>query len=371
MGLWDFIKTELIDIVEWLDESGNTLVYRFERHENEIKNGAQLIVRPGQAAVFVDQGQIADVFSPGRYELKTENLPILSTLRGWKYGFDSPFKAEVYFVSTRQFTDQKWGTKNPVMLRDPEFGPVRLRAFGTFAVKAGEPAKLIAEIVGTNGHFTVGEIADQLRNLIVARFTDALGELKVAALDLAARYDEIGEQVRGRIAPEFAGYGLELTTLLVENISLPEEVERMLDKRSSMGVLGNLNAYTQFQAANAMEAAANNPAGGAAGEGMGLGMGFAMAQQMANAMSGGGAPAAAAPAGGPPPLPGAAQFYIALNGAQSGPHPMDVLLRHVGDGTLTRETLAWKQGMSGWTPAGEIPELAALFGAAPPPLPPS
>ena len=369
MALWDFIKTELIDIVEWLDATGDTMVYRFERHENEIKNGAQLIVRPGQAAVFVDQGQIADVFGPGRYELKTENLPLLSTLRGWKYGFDSPFKAEVYFVSTKVFTDLKWGTKNPIMLRDPEFGPVRLRAFGTYAVKVGEPGKFIAQIVGTNGVFSTDGISDQIRNFIVSRFTEALGEGKIPALDLAANFSELGSAVRTVIGPEVGEYGLEITTFLVENISLPEEVEKALDKRTSMGVIGNLNAYTQFQAANAMEAAADNPGGGAA-DGMGLGMGFAMAQQMANAM-GQNASAGGAPAGGPPPLPGGAQFFVALNGAQAGPFGMDALRGHASGGQLTRETLVWKQGMGAWTPAGEVPELQPLFAAAPPPLPPS
>ncbi|HEX2202925.1 MAG TPA: SPFH domain-containing protein [Longimicrobium sp.] len=368
MGLWDFIKTELIDIVEWLDESGDTLVHRFERHENEIKNGAQLIVRPGQAAVFVDQGRIADVFEPGRYVLKTENLPILSTLKGWKYGFDSPFKAEVYFVSTRQFTDQKWGTKNPIMLRDPEFGPVRLRAFGTYAVRAAEPAKLVAEIVGTDAHFTVGEIAEQLRNLAVSRFADVLGEGKIAALDLAANYDEIAAAVRGKIAAEFGEYGLELTKFLLENVSLPPEVEQALDKRSSMGVLGNLDAYTKFQTAEAIEAAAKNP-GGNAGAGMGMGMGFAMAQQMGQALSQS-QPGGAGGGGAPPPLPAQALFFVALNGAQSGPHPLDTLRQQAAAGALTRETLVWKEGMAAWTRAGDVPELSTLFGAVPPPLPP-
>lgn len=370
MGLWDFIKTELIDIVEWLDESGDTLVYRFPRHENEIKNGAQLIVRPGQAAVFVDQGRIADVFQPGRHVLKTENLPILSTIKGWKYGFDSPFKAEVYFVSTKQFTDQKWGTKNPIMLRDPEFGPVRLRAFGTYAVRVSEPAKVIAEIVSTDAHFTVDEIGEQLRNLAVARFADVLGEGKVAALDLAANYDEIGAAVRAKIAPEFGEYGLELTKFLLENVSLPPEVEKALDKRSSMGVLGNLDAYTKFQTAEAIEAAARNP-GGNAGAGMGMGMGFAMAQQMGQALSPQNQPGGAGGGGTPPPLPSAAHFFVALNGAQSGPHPMDTLRQQAVSGTLTRETLVWKEGMAAWTRAGDVPELSALFAAVPPPLPPS
>ncbi|HEX6909420.1 MAG TPA: SPFH domain-containing protein [Longimicrobium sp.] len=368
MALWDKLRGELIDIIEWLDPSGDTMVYRFERHDNEIKNGAQLIVRPGQAAVFVDQGQIADVFQPGRYELTTQNLPILSTLRGWKYGFESPFKAEVYFVSTRVFTDMKWGTKNPIMLRDPEFGPVRLRAFGTYAVRVGEPARFIAQIVGTNGVFTTDGITDQIRNFIVSRFTEALGEGKIPALDLAANFSELGAAVRTVIGPEVGEYGLEVTTFLVENISLPEEVEKALDKRTSMGVIGNLNAYTQFQAANAIEAAAGNPGGSAAADGMGMGMGFAMAQQMANALGGQGQQGAPQP-GGPPPLPGQSQFFCAIDGKQAGPFGMDALRGHAAGGQLTRDTLVWKQGMPSWTRAGDVPELADVFGATPPPLP--
>lgn len=367
MGLWDFIKTELVDIVEWMDSTGDTMVYRFERHDNEIKNGAQLIVRPGQAAVFVDQGRIADVFQPGRYELRTQNLPILSTLRGWKYGFDSPFKAEVYFVSTKVFTDLKWGTKNPIMLRDPEFGPVRLRAFGTYAVKLAEPAKFIAQIVGTNGVFTTDGISDQVRNFIVSRFTEALGEGKIPALDLAANFSELGAAVKAVIAPEVAEYGLEVPTFLVENISLPEEVEKALDRRTSMGVIGNLNAYTQFQAANAIEAAAKNPGGSAAADGMGMGMGFAMAQQMANAL--GQNAQAAGGHGAPPPLPAQAQFFAAFDGQQAGPFGLDALRGHAAGGQLTRDTLVWKQGMAAWTRAGDVAELEPVFGHVPPPLP--
>ncbi|HEU4560009.1 MAG TPA: SPFH domain-containing protein, partial [Longimicrobium sp.] len=320
MGLWDFVKSELIDIIQWLDETGDTMVWRFDGHDNEIKNGAQLIVRPGQAAVFVNQGQVADVFPPGRYELRTQNLPILSTLMGWKYGFDSPFKAEVYFVATKQFTDQKWGTKAPVMMRDAEFGPVRIRAFGTYVVRVVEPAKFIAQIVGTNGVFTTGDVDDQVRSLVVSRFIDSVAEAKVPVLDLAARYDEIGELIRGKMAADFGEWGIELTKFVIESIALPEEVEKALDKRSSMGVIGDLNRYAQFQTAESIPMAAQNP-GGIAGAGMGMGLGMAMGQQMAGAMGQqfGGAPGAA-PAGGPPPLPQAAAFFVAIDGKQSGPH---------------------------------------------------
>ncbi len=361
MGLWDKIKGEFIDIIEWLDDSHDTLVYRFERHGNEIKYDAKLIVREGQAAVFVNEGQLADVFPPGTYSLTTQNLPVLTTLKGWKYGFESPFKAEVYFVSSRQFTDQKWGTKNPVMLRDPEFGPVRLRAFGTYALRVKDPAQFVREITGTSGHFTTDGITDQLRNLIVTRFTDLVAESKLAVLDLAANYNELGDFVKEKIQPEFEAYGLELTTLLVENISLPPAVEEALDKRTSMGVIGNLGAYTQFQAAQAMEKAAENPGGMAAG-GIGMGMGFAMANQMGQAM--------AQPQSTPPPLPQQQAYHVAVGGQQAGPYDVQTLQQQARQGALTRETLVWKDGMDGWKKAGEVPDLQSLFASVPPPLPP-
>jgi membrane protease subunit (stomatin/prohibitin family) len=251
------------------------------------------------------------------------------------------------------------------MLRDPEFGPLRLRAFGAYAIRAKDAAKLIREIVSTDRHFTVEEITGQLRNLIVTRFSDLLGESKIAALDLASKYDELSAFVLKRIAPEFEEYGLEVTKFLVENISLPPAVEEAIDKRTSMGVIGNLGAYTQFQAANAMEQAARNP-GGTAASGMGLGMGFAMAGQMAAAA----APAAAAtPAAAPPPLPAA--FYVAIGGQQTGPFDAEAIRRQIAAGQVAAATLVWRQGMAAWTAAGQIPELATMFAAVPPPLPPA
>lgn len=367
MGLWDKLKGELIDIVQWLDATQDTIVYRFERYNNEIKNGAKLVVREGQAAVFVNEGKLADCFKPGTYTLDTKNLPILATIFGWKYGFESPFKAEVYFVNTKQFTDLKWGTKNPVMLRDAEFGPVRLRAFGTYVMRVKDAGVFVRELVGTNPDFKTEDVVEQLRNMIVSRFTDILGESKIPALDLAANYDELGNFVTTRIQPEFEKFGLELSKLLVENVSLPPEVEAALDKRTSMGVIGNLQAYTQFQAANAMEEAAKNPSGTAAG-GMAMGMGFGMANQMAQAMSGG----AMTHAGSPPPLPGAAaaQFFVAINNQQAGPFDLRGLQQHLQSGAISRDTLVWKQGMASWSPADEVSELASLFASMPPPLPP-
>ncbi|MBX3375159.1 MAG: SPFH domain-containing protein [Phycisphaeraceae bacterium] len=363
MSIWKKLRGELIDIVEWLDDSRDTLVYRFQRHNNEIKYGAQLTVREGQAAVFIEEGALADVFGPGRHVLTTQNLPILSTLRGWKYGFESPFKAEVYFVSTRQFTDLKWGTMNPVMLRDAEFGPVRLRAFGTYAIRVSDPGKFVREISGTTGRFTADGITDQLRNFIISEFTDTIGESRIPILDLAANYNELGRFVRDQIAPHYAALGLELTAFLVENISLPPEVEKALDKRSSMGIIGDLRAFTQYQTGQAIGDAATAPGGSGMAQGMGLGAGFAMAQQMAQAMQ---------PSAAPPPLPGApgaAALWVALDGRQDGPLDEHALRSLVSTGRLTAQTLVWRQGLAGWLPAAQVPEAQRLLAQVPPPLP--
>ncbi len=370
MGFLDRIRGELIDVIEWTDDSGNTLVHRFQRHNNEIKNGAELTVREGQAVVFIDEGRLADVFGPGMYQLETANLPILSTLRGWKHGFESPFKAEVYFVSTRQFTDQKWGTKNPVTMRDPEFGPVRVRAFGSYAIRVSDPGKFIKEIVGTDSHFTTSEVTDQIRNILVARFSDAMAESGIAILDMAANYDELGAKLDERVKADMDGYGLELRTLLVENISLPPSVEEALDKRTSMGVLGDMSQYTQYQAATAIGDAAKNPgSGGMAAGGMGAGLGFAMANQIGKALNQPqSTPQAAA---GPPPLPQGPQYFAAVGGQQTGPFTTDALKEQIGSGAVTKETLVWTEGMAEWTAAGEVEAVAKLFGATPPPLPPS
>jgi membrane protease subunit (stomatin/prohibitin family) len=369
MGIWDKVRGEFIDIVQWIDDTNDTMVYRFERYNNQIKYGAQLTVREGQMAVFVNEGKIADVFQPGMYSLETQNLPILSTLQGWKYGFNSPFMAEVYFCSMRQFTDLKWGTMNPIMMRDAEFGPVRLRAYGTYVVKVDDPSTLIRQIVGTDGRFTVEEIVNQLRNLIVSRFAEIAGQSKIPVLDMAANYGELGAFLTKRIAPEFKNYGLELTTLLVENISLPEAVEEALDKRTSMGVVGNLAAYTQFNIANSIPDAAQNP-GGLAAAGAGIGMGMAMAAPIGQALSSQ-QPAAAAAAATPPPLPGAATYFVAIEGKQTGPFDLQTLASQAAAGRLTQQTLVWTQGMAQWAPAGQVPALSTIFASVPPALPPN
>lgn len=369
MGLWDKIKAELIDIVQFLDESNNTLVHRFERYGNEIKNNAKLVVREGQVAVFINEGKLADVMQPGTYTLNTQNVPILATLLGWKYGFESPFKAEVYFVRTTRFTDQKWGTKNPVMMEDPQYGPVFLRAFGTYVFRVKDAAKFVKNVCGTEGTFTVSEINEQLRNLIVTRFSHSLGEAQLPIMKLLSNYDELGEAISKRTAGEFDEYGIEVLNLLVENISLPEDQQETLKKRMAMQTLGNvqsdMRAYTQFQTAQSLPEAAKNP-GGLAAAGVGLGMGVGMASQMNQAM----APQQPAPQM-PPPLPAAASpWFAAFGGQQAGPFDAAAMQGHVVAGRLTRDTLVWRAGMVSWTTAGQVAELAGLFAQVPPPLPP-
>ena len=368
MGLWDKLKGEFIDIIDWTDSTNDTIIYKFPRFQNEIKMGAQLTVRESQVAVFMNEGKIADVFQPGMYTLATQNMPILSTLKGWKFGFNSPFKADVFFVSTKQFINQKWGTKNPIMLRDAEFGPVRLRAFGSYAFKVSDAALFLKEIAGTDSEFTVDEVNEQLRNIAVSRGMDAMAESKILVLDLSSNTDEVSKIITDKIKPEFAEIGLNLTKFLIENVSLPPEVEAALDKRSSMGIIGNLGAYTQFQAANAMEDAAKNPNGGMMGAGMGAGMGFGMMNQMGNAFQNqqfnGGTGQNAPP---PPPI---VQFFVAVNGAQTGPFGIQQLQAMAAAGQFNRQSQVWKQGMAGWLAAETQPELAAVFSAVPPPPPP-
>jgi membrane protease subunit (stomatin/prohibitin family) len=354
MTLRDFIKGELIDIVEWLESSTDAMVWRFDRPNNEIKNGAQLIVRAGQVAVFVDQGTVADVFLPGQHELTTKNLPVLSRLRGWAHGFASPFKAEVVFVSTRQFLSNKWGTKQPVMTRDPELGPVRLRVFGTYAVRVADAECFVRELVGANSSYTIGQISDQLRDLVVARFSELLGESMIPAMQLAANYKELGDLVLARLAPELAVLGVELTKVVVENIALPDEVAATLDQRTRIGLIGaDMGAYAQLLTADAVRDAARNQGAGGAGAAVGVGLG--MAQQLA---------AASQPSKGgtfPPPLPAAAGIFLGVDGTAQGPFDMTALAQRAKDGVLRADTLVWREGMAAWTMASKLPELAALL----------
>lgn len=363
MGLFSRLFHEFVDVIEWLDSTNDTMVYRFERYGNEIKYGAKLIVREAQFAVFVNEGEVADVLGPGTYELETKNLPILTTLQNWHHGFESPFKAEVYFINARRFTDLKWGTKQPLMIRDIEFGGMRVRAFGSYTVRVIEPLTFIQEIVGTDGVFTTDEISNQLRNLITSRFATVIGSSSIPVLDMAANYDQLGEFLTTRISPEFAEYGLELTRLLVENISLPPAVSEALDKRTSMGMTGNLDQYLQYQTGVSMEVAAGTQGGGAS-EGIGMGIGLAMANRMGSALDAGSGVA-------PPPVPKNVQYHVAEGESATGPFTVDALAAMVKAGNLDADTLVWSQAMSDWRAAGQVPGLANLFdiGATPPPIP--
>jgi membrane protease subunit (stomatin/prohibitin family) len=365
MALWDKLMGEIVDIVEWIDDTNDTLAYRFERYQNEIKYGAKLVVREGQMAVFINEGKIADVYKPGTYDLVTQNMPILATLRGWKFGFNSPFKAEVYFCSTRKFTNLKWGTPGPATMRDREFGIVRVTAFGIYAIRVQDPGIFVKDLVGTDGRFTLDEIQENLRGKIGLRIKEVMPELGMAVIDLEAKVTDMGNRLRERLASDFTTLGLELLEVQVQDIGLPEEVEKAIDKRGAMAAIGNLQAYTQYETASSIRDAANNP-GGAAGAGMGLGAGIAMGAQMGNAMAGamgmGGA-------GAPPPVPGG--FHVAVGGQQTGPFDMNTLTQQATSGNLTRTSLVWKTGMAQWVKAGEVPELSSLFAGMPPPVPPA
>src|SRR2546428_9357708 len=276
MAILDFIKKQFIDIIEWTDDSRDTLSYRFPDEDREIKRGAQLIVRESQTAQFVYLGQFGDTFGPGKYSLTTDNIPVLSTLKGWKYGFESPFKADVYFINTRLFTGNKWGTANPVMMRDQDFGILRLRAFGTYDFRVVDPRLFLKEVVGTDQNFRLDEFADTMRSRLVSVFADSLATAKVPALDVASRYTELGDALLPVINPVVtAKYGIEIASFIVENVSVPPEVEEAIDKRSSMSAIGNLNEYVKYQMGQAM----GQGGGCAAGTAAGLAVGFGIAHQ--------------------------------------------------------------------------------------------
>lgn len=368
MGLWDKVFGEFVDVIEWIDNSSDTMVYRFERHNNEIKYGAKLTVRESQVAVFVNEGEIADVLGPGMYELETQNLPVLSTLQHWDHGFESPFKAEVYFFNMKQFTDLKWGTKNPIMMRDSEFEMVRLRTFGTYSVRVNDPTKFINEIVGTDGHFTIDEISDQLRDLITSRYGTILGKLDVPVLDLASNYDQLSRYITDHIAPEFDQYGLALTKVLVENISLPPEVEKALDKRTSMGMVGDLDKYLKYGAAQAMESGNASTASSA----IEMGVGLAMAQSMTQSPSSSPQTSTNHSGSTPPPLPHEQMWHVSVNNEATGPYDQKGLISLIQKGALNTDSLVWTTGMTNWETVEEnhyFTDLLNKYRTTPPPLP--
>jgi membrane protease subunit (stomatin/prohibitin family) len=334
MGIFDFLRGEFIDVIHWTDDTRDTMVWRFDRAGHAITYGAKLTVREGQAAVFVHEGRLADVFTPGLYMLETNTMPVMTRLQHWDHGFRSPFKSEIYFVSTRRFNGLKWGTKSPVMLRDPEFGAMRLRAYGTYSVRVNDPATFLTEIVGTDGTFTMDEISDQIRNVIVQAFARTIAGSGIPVLDMAANTGELGELVAADISGVVAAYGLTIPEFYIENVSLPPAVEAALDDRTSAGLARGA---------------------GLAGE------------------TGAGAPPASEPAAGegavPPPPPAETVWHIAEGGETHGPYSRVAMARMATEGRLRRDSFVWTPGQEGWLRAEAVPELAGLFTARPPPPP--
>jgi excisionase family DNA binding protein len=314
MGLIDYLKTQFLEIIQWQDDSRDTLSFRYPDEDKEIKRGAQLIVRESQVAQFIYLGQFGDTFSPGKWTLTTDNIPILSTLKGWKYGLESPFKADVYFVNTRLFTGNKWGTANPIMLRDQDLGIVRARAYGIYDFKVVNVKTFLKEVAGTDDHFRLDEFTDTMRSRIVSVFSDALASANVPVLDVASRYQELGAALLPAINPAVTSkYGIEIASFVVENVSVPPEVEAAIDKRSSMSAVGNLNDYVKFQMAESMTQGGGGGGGAMANTAAGLGAGLAMGQQMMAAMNAGSAtPSPTAGAGGLPELLGTSEVAKTL-----------------------------------------------------------
>jgi membrane protease subunit (stomatin/prohibitin family) len=385
MGLMDKLKGELVDIIEWFDETRSTLAWRFPRYQNEIKNGAELIVREGQQAVFVYRGQLADTFGPGHYQLVTENLPILSTLQGWPHGFRSPFRSEVYFINTRPVTDLRWGTPSPVTVRDPDFKMVQVRANGLCVLRIADPAIFLREVIGTDSTVTTEEISELLRRIITLAFSDMIMATGMGAIELQGRQVELSDKLRDfvqeRVDDEF---GLKIDSVTM-NITLPEEITQAMTRGVARGVeqgafldnVGPMDRFQQGAAAEAMMEAARNP--GESGSMMGAGLGMALGQQMGNMMAANQQGAYAqpqqqggyAPPPGPPPLPQSQMFHAEINGQAVGPLTMDQLRQYASAGQLNPNSNVWANGMPNWVAAQTVPALAGLFAPpAPPPLPP-
>ncbi|NPA04248.1 MAG: SPFH domain-containing protein, partial [Epsilonproteobacteria bacterium] len=349
MGLFDWLRGQFIDVIEWLDDSRDTIVYRFDRQGNEIKYGAKLIVRPSQVAVFVSEGEIADVLGPGTYELETKNLPILTSIQHWDHGFESPFKAEVYFINTRRFSDLKWGTKSPIIINDPLFGPVRVRAYGTYEIRVVDPAKFLEEVVGTDGYVTTDEIKDQLSNLILANLPAVLAKSGISVIELAKHYRELSGKIQELLQPYFEEYGLKLEKLLIENVSLPKEVEKALDEKSAQTIIGDMDTYIKYKGAQGLEK------GGTASDLIGLGAGMAMAEEMFKKNES---------KATPPPLE--ESYYIAKGKKPTGPYPLSQLEEMAKIGQLKPSDKVWKEGMDNWGVAKDV--LADIFKKVPPPI---
>ncbi len=379
MGFMKKLRGEFVDIIEWMDDSRSTLAWRFPRYNNEIKNGAELIVREGQRALFVYRGQLADEFGPGHYQLTSEALPILSTLDGFKHGLQSPFRSEVYFINTRPVTDLRWGTPQPVTIKDPDFRMVQVRANGMCVVKVDDPTVFLREVIGTDSSVDIAEVTELLRRVISLAFSDMIIASGYGALELQGKQVELSEELRRfvveRVDDEF---GLSIPELTM-NISLPNEITAAMTRGVARGVeeagyvhnVGDTDRLREVRMADSMLAAASNEGGSAMGDMMSMGMGLNMANQMTQNMGSTAAPThSASPPAAPPPIPTAASYFVAINGTQAGPFPESQLSGLVASGQMTAASLVWCPGMSDWAEASTVADLDGLFGSTPPPLPP-
>lgn len=373
MGLWNMLKqhagAQFLDVIEWLDDTRDTLVWRFPVFNQAITDNSKLIVREGQAAVFVAEGRLSDVFGPGTYTLDTRNTPVMSFFKSIAYQFQYPYKGDIYFVNTRQFMDNGWGTSSPIPMRDAEFGPIRIRAHGVYSYRITDPSEFLKQVVGTDGLFTTDEINGQLKKKLVASFAQTVASSKIAILDLAANYVTFGETLRETLTPTLSeAYGVTLTDFTIQNITMPEAVEKALDERSKMGVLGDLNKYTQMQAADSIKIAAANQ--GIGGAGIGMGVGFGMGNMMGNQMSQAMAPQQQQGGGAPPPLPQAAGYHYSGPAGQGQMSTDQIVSAVIAD--RNGQHLVWQQGWAGWKPWSEVPDLAGRVPpaqVAPPPPP--
>lgn len=381
MGLWDTLKkhagAQFLEVIDWLDDSKDTLVFRYPTFNQAITDNSKLVVREGQASVFVAEGRLSDVFGPGTYNLDTRNAPVLRFFQSIAYKLEEPYKGDVYFVSTRQFTENGWGTATPIMLRDAEFGPVRIRAYGVFSYRITDPGTFLRQIVGTDGLFTTDEINGQLKKKLVGSLAQVIGKARIAILDLAAHYQDLGDQLRDQLNPTFQeSYGITLTDFTIQSISLPEEVEKALDTRTKMGVLGNLDAYTQLKAADAIEIAAKNPGMGGLGASMGVGFGLGnqIGAQMGRAQQGGGQfdpnQGMQGPPPAPPPPPQPEVWHTTGPAGQAQLTLAELVARISADRNGAH--MVWKAGFPAWKSWKDVPEIVSQLpppAAAPPPLP--
>lgn len=381
MSIWNTLtqhaKSQFLEVIEWLDDTQDTIVYRFPVFNQKITDKSKLVVRESQAAVFISEGQLSEVFGPGTYTLDSRNKPIMSFFQSIAYKLDYPYKGDIYFINTKLFRENRWGTANPFMMRDAEFGPVRVRAFGIYTFRITDPASFLRKVVGTDGLFTTDEINGQLKRQVVSGLASAIGKARIPVLDLAANYMDLGDTIRDELNPRFVeSYGITLTGFTIENISLPPEVEKALDQRSKMGVLGDLNAYTKLKTADAIETAAANQ--GIGGAGVGMGVGFGMGNMMGNTMSqgmnqqGNFNPNSGMQGGssGPPPLPQDQKLHYNGPAGQAQLSPAEIAQRVAAD--RSGNHMVWAPGWPAWKPWGEAPQVANLVPpatAAPPPPP--